>query len=223
MREFSEQNGSISGHYLLVSHVLRIVPLPVEPSGDETSLADDARLVARLRAKERSAVTTLVERHGAHVRRVLMRILGGHDSEMADVFQDVLLNAWASIDGLTEPRALKSWLTQIAIFTARKAIRRRHRRRWLTFFDSVPEPEVSWAGADLQEAASGVYKIFDRMPVDERIPFALRILEGLGLEATAAACGMSVATVRRRLVRAERRFFKLARQFEALAPWLETK
>jgi hypothetical protein len=33
---------------------------------------------------------------------------------------------------------------------------------------------------------------------------------------------MSLATVRRRLVRAERRFFKLARQYEALAPWLES-
>jgi RNA polymerase sigma-70 factor (ECF subfamily) len=169
------------------------------------------------------AVTTLVERHGSHVRRVLCRILGGNDSEMADIFQEVMLNAWGSIDGLTRPRALKSWLTQIAIFTARKAIRRRHRRRWLSFFDRVPEPEVTWAGADLREAAACVYKIFDRMPVDERIPFALRLLEGLDLEATAAACGMSVATVRRRLVRAESRFFKLARQFEALTPWLEAR
>jgi hypothetical protein len=30
---------------------------------------------------------------------------------------------------------------------------------------------------------------------------------------------MSLATVRRRLARAERRFFKLAREYEALAPW----
>ena len=48
------------------------------------------------------------------------------------------------------------------------------------------------------------------------------MLEDLDLEATARACGMSLATVRRRLVRAERRFFKLARQYEALAPWLES-
>ena len=93
----------------------------------------------------------------------------------------------------------------------------------MTFFDTVPEPTTipSGAGADLQEAAGCVYRIFDRMPVDERLPFALRMLEGLDLDATAAACGMSVATVRRRLVKAERRFFKMARQFEALRPWLE--
>jgi RNA polymerase sigma-70 factor (ECF subfamily) len=189
----------------------------------ETAATDDVRLVTGLWARERSAVSALVERHGGHVRRVLIRVLGGNDSELADVIQDVFVNAWEAIDGLTEPRALKAWLTQIAIFTARKAIRRRHRRRWLTFLDTVPEPEVTWAGTDLHEAAACVYRILDRMPVDERIPFVLRSLEGLDLEATAAACGMSLATVRRRLVRAERRFFKMARQFEALAPWLETR
>jgi RNA polymerase sigma-70 factor (ECF subfamily) len=49
------------------------------------------------------------------------------------------------------------------------------------------------------------------------------MLDGMNLEATAAACGMSVATVRRRLAQAERRFFTLAREYEALAPWLEER
>lgn len=201
--------------------MLRIVPVPAEQESDQQGLADDVELVAALRAGHDGAVPALVERYGGHVRRVLMRVLGGNDSELGDVLQDVMMHAWEGIGGLSEARALKSWLTQIAIFTARKVIRRRHRRRWLTFFENVPEPEVSWAGQDLQEAAGCVYRIFDRMPVDERLPFALRMLEGLDLDATAAACGMSVATVRRRLVRAERRFFKMAREFEALGPWLE--
>jgi hypothetical protein len=46
------------------------------------------------------------------------------------------------------------------------------------------------------------------------------MLEKLDLDETARACEMSLATVRRRLVRAERRFRKLARQYEALGPWL---
>ena len=64
-----------------------------------------------------------------------------------------------------------------------------------------------------------MYRVFDRMPEDERLPFALRMLEGMSLEEAAAACGMSLATVRRRMARAERRFFKLAREYEALIPW----
>jgi RNA polymerase sigma-70 factor, ECF subfamily len=45
----------------------------------------------------------------------------------------------------------------------------------------------------------------------------------MDLEETAEACGMSLSTVRRRLTRAERRFFKLAREYEALVPWVEAR
>lgn len=206
-----------------MDRVLRIVPLPAAEDEGDAAPRGDETLVAALRAREPAAASLLLQRHGAHVRRVLMRVLGAQDNELADVLQEVVLNAWEGIDGLSDPRALKAWLTQIAIFTARKVIRRRHRRRWLTFLETIPEPEVSWAGGDLKEAARCVYQILERMPVDERLPFTLRMLEGLDLDATAAACQMSLPTVRRRLIRAERRFAKMARQFEALAPWLESR
>ena len=177
--------------------------------------------MAPLRAGEGWAPAALVERYRDLVRRVLMRVLGGDDSEQADLVQEVFTSAWQGIGQLGDAGALRAWLTRIAVFAARGAIRRRRRRRWLAFFDSVPEPEPSWAGPEMQEAARCVYQIFDRLPVDERVPFSLRMLGGLDLEATADACGMSVATVRRRLARAERRFFKLARRYEALVPWLE--
>ena len=222
-----------------MDRLLRIVPSPPAapasrngdgPDHDDaddaagSKQAEDARLVARLREGAPRATVELVERHGGHVRRVLFRVLGADDSETGDLFQEVITQAWERIDQLSEPRALKAWLTQIAVFTARKAIRRRRRRRWLTFFADVPEPDIEgrWAGPDMQEAARCVYRILERIPVDERIPFSLRMLEDLDLEATARACGTSLATVRRRLVKAERRFFKMARQYEALAPWLES-
>jgi RNA polymerase sigma-70 factor (ECF subfamily) len=205
-----------------VDPVLRIVP-PPGPRLDEAhqARAEDVSLVAALKAREPGALDALMKRHGNHLRRVLTRVLGAHDTETPDVLQDVAVIAWQSIGRLEAAGALKAWLTQIAVFTARGLIRRRHRNRWLTFFEDVPERALPWASAETQEAARAVYRIFDRMPVDERIPFALRMLDGLELEATAAACGTSMATVRRRLAKAERRFFKMARQCEALAPWLE--
>jgi RNA polymerase sigma-70 factor, ECF subfamily len=218
--------------------MLRIVPLPASPTDGaagpgsapaprSTEPHPDIQLVADLRAGAPRATTELVDRYGNHVRRVLFRVLGAEDSESADLFQEVITHAWERIDQLVDARALKAWLTQIAVFTARKAIRRRRRRRWLSFFADVPEPiagaVASWAGPEMQEAARCVYRILERIPVDERIPFSLRMLEDLDLEATARACGMSVATVRRRLVKAERRFFKMARQYEALGPWLENE
>lgn len=203
-----------------MDRVLRLVPSssPPDAARDEDA---DVRLVAALKAREPGAVDALLRRHGSHLRRVLTRVLGADDTETPDVLQEVAVIAWQSIGRLSEPRALKAWLTQIAVFTARGLIRRRHRHRWLSFFEELPERSVPWASPEMQEAARAVYRIFDCMPVDERIPFALRMLDGLELEATAEACGMSLATVRRRLVRAERRFHKMARQCDALAPWLD--
>jgi RNA polymerase sigma-70 factor (ECF subfamily) len=203
-----------------VDRVLRLVPASSSPDGAREQ-ADDARLVAALKAREAGAVEALLRRYGSHLRRVLTRVLGSDDTETPDVLQEVAVIAWQSIGRLSDPLALKAWLTQIAVFTARGLIRRRHRQRWLSFFEEVPERSVPWASPEMQEAARAVYRIFDRMPVDERIPFALRMLDGLELEATAEACGMSLATVRRRLVRAERRFQKMARQCDALVPWLD--
>jgi RNA polymerase sigma-70 factor (ECF subfamily) len=206
---------------LIVERLLRIVPWPRGGEGDDP--ADEQRLVAGLRAGEPWSAAALVERYRDHVRRVLVRVLGAEDSELRDLLQEVFIRAWQGIRGLSDPGALKGWITHIAVFTARGAIRRRRRRRWLAFFARVPEPEAAWAGPELQEAARSVYRIFDRMPPDQRIPFALKMVDGMNLEATAAACGMSVATVRRRLAQAEKRFFTLARQYEALAPWLEPR
>ena len=202
-----------------MDRILRIVPPP--PLADEGGdVADDQRLVAALKQRQPGSFDELIRRHGAHLRRVLTRVLGAHDTEHADVMQEVAMSAWQGIGSLTDARALKAWLTQIAVFTARGVIRRRRRGRWLALLGELPDRPLPWAGPDLQEAARAVYAIFDRMPVDERIPFALRMLDGLDLEATAQACGMSLATVRRRLVRAERRFQKLARRHEVLEPWL---
>jgi RNA polymerase sigma-70 factor (ECF subfamily) len=201
--------------------------LRIAPWADDPSAMDDAgceRLVAGLRAREPWASAALVHRYRGHVRRVLMRLLGSDEpGDAGELVQDVFVRAWRGVGRLERPQALKAWLTHIAVFTARGAIRRRRRRRWLTLFAEVPEPEVAWAGPEMKEAAHAVYQIFERMPDDERIPFAFRNLEGASLEETAEACGMSFATVRRRLARAERRFHKLAREYEALTPWLERR
>lgn len=201
--------------------VLRLVPRPAGDAAAETT--EDQRLVAGLRNREAWAAAALVDRHGPHVRRVLVRVLGADDGEHRDLLQEVFTRAFAGIGRLAEAGALKAWLTHIAVFTAREAIRRRRRRRWLWFVDELPEREAVCADPELREAAQAVYRVLDRLPVDERIPLALRLLEGMELEATAAACGMSVATVRRRLARAEDRFYRLAREHEALAPWIAAR
>jgi RNA polymerase sigma-70 factor (ECF subfamily) len=191
-----------------------VIALPVH-DGDEA-------LVAALLAGHPGARASLFERHAAHVRRVLIRVLG-LDQDVPDLLQDVFLAALSTIQKLEDPRALRGWLTSIAVHHARALIRKRTRRRILRFVD--PEElhgQIGRAsGLEQHEAVRALYRILGGMPADERIAFALRFVDGMDLYEVAAACRVSRATVSRRLQRAEERFRIAAAKYEALAEWVE--
>lgn len=175
-----------------------------------------------LRSGDVVARRELFERYSPHVQRVLARVLGV-DQELGDLLHDVFLEAYSSVDRLSEPRAIKSWLTSIAVFTARTCIRRRRRRSWLRFvgWEDLPEPSAPSASGEAALALKRVYAVLDTMPEDDRIAFALRFIEGLELTEVAEACDVSLATIKRRLSRAEQLFRTRAGREPALQCWLQ--
>lgn len=210
-----------------MSSVLQVRPwaqptLPGEP-GEAAHDVEEARLVAGLKTQQPWARAALVDRYGVHVRRVLVRVLGASDPDLDDLAQETMMAALQGVGRLENAVALKAWLTSIAVFTARGTIRRRQRWRWLRSSADVHDVAAPTASADIADAARCVYKILEQMPPDERIPFALRMFEGLDLHELAEACQMSMATLRRRLSSAQARFDREAAQSEILAPWLAGK
>ncbi|WP_437296456.1 RNA polymerase sigma factor [Sorangium sp. So ce426] len=183
---------------------------------------DDASMVAAMRAGNRAAIAAFYVRYEAHVLRTLMRVLGP-ERELPDLLHDVLVGALASLDELRDPRALKPWITSIAVFTARTRILRRSRRSWLRFlpWHELPDVEAPTPSGEVTEALRATYAVLNELPVDERIPFALRFIGGMELVEVADACGVSLATIKRRLARAESRFTALAREHPALSDWIE--
>jgi len=61
------------------------------------------------------------------------------------------------------------------------------------------------------------------LPSNERVAFSLRRLDGMELKEVAHACGCSLATIKRRLARAEQRFLARAEKHQALVGWLTEK
>src|SRR5690348_4974574 len=107
--------------------------LPLRKSQSELPAPEsDELLVLSLRARHPDAGTQLFDRYAPHVRRVLVRVMGP-DSEILDLVHDVFVTALESVNRLADPKALRAWLTQIAVFTARARIRRRVRGRILRF------------------------------------------------------------------------------------------
>lgn len=181
----------------------------------------DESIVFGLRNGDRQAAAELFDRYAEHLRRVLVRVLGP-DPEIPDLLQDVMVSALASIDRLGDPRALRAWLTQIAVFTARVRIRRRTRWRFMRFVapEELPERGVEPHDALATETLRATYRVLERMGSDERIAFALRFIDGMELTEVAQASRVSLATVKRRLNRAHTQFQELAKSEPALADWL---
>jgi RNA polymerase sigma-70 factor (ECF subfamily) len=201
---------------------------PREPKSAEGRLLrlplpeSDAALVGAVRSGRDDAREEIVRRCTPDVERILYRVLGP-DSEIEDLTHDVFVAAFQSLHQLREPRALRSWLVGIAIRKARKLLARR--KRW-SFIRSVapidlPEQAATTSSADVSDAVRSTYRILAELPVDDCIAFALRQVDGRELTEVAALTGVSLATTKRRILRARQRFVQLARKNEVLAPWVQ--
>ena len=181
----------------------------------------DAALLGALRSSHADAPRQLVERYGSLVRRVLGRVLGP-DPEINDLLQDVFVTALSSLDKVKHPHLLSNWLTGIAVFKARAKIRRRVRWRFLHFLpqEEIPEQEGPSRSEEASEALRVTYRILGGLPADERIAFSLRFIDGMELTEVADACAVSLATIKRRLRRAQDHFVEQARQEPCLGEWI---
>ena len=204
-------------------------PVPEEPGPRSVvrtlpGLRDDTALVEGLGAGEPWARAALFERYATPIERMLRKILGpDQHTEIADVLHDVFVQALASLDRLRDPRAVLSWMQAIAAHTAYRTIRARRARRWLHFWAPATLPEVVAPEIDeeILDAYRRTYALLDRLPADERVAFALRYIDGMELAQLAVVCDVSLATLKRRLVRAEQRFAAGARNDTILRRWLE--
>jgi len=184
----------------------------VEPSArPAASGIDDRALVEALRRDEPWARAALVEKYEPHIERVVAGALG-LDPELPDIIQDVFVRVLEGIHQLKDPAALRGWIGTLAVFTARGHIRKRRRWRWIRFLAPQDVPEVPAAPHNPEASATmrAMYRALDALTADERMVFTLRFMAELELTEVAASCGVSLATIKRRLSRAEARFQEVA-------------
>lgn len=182
---------------------------------------DDPALVRALKADHPGAYQVLYQRYAGEVLKVLHRVMGP-DTEMDELLHEVFIRAFRHIDAIQAPEKLRAWLTGIALFVARGTIRKRRRGRWLQFFDPSTLHQNGETGRtdDARRALKRTYALLDKLSADSRIAFTLRYLDGRELTEVAENTGVSLATVKRRLKTAKRRFFAMARNEPELEEWL---
>jgi RNA polymerase sigma-70 factor (ECF subfamily) len=197
-------------------------PRPVLTAENATE-RDDTTLVRFLVEGDSRGPRLVWQKFAPMVHRMLTRAFGPR-YEIDDLAQEVFLTLFQRVHTLREPQALRAFVISITAYAIRYELRKKTARRWLTFGLSghaLTKDVATGVDLDSREALERFYGILDSLGSDDRTAFVLRFIEGLELEEVAAALGVSVATTKRRLLRARRRVLARARQDGALVDYVE--
>jgi RNA polymerase sigma-70 factor, ECF subfamily len=157
---------------------------------------DDATLVARAAAGDERAFTALYRRHARYVAGVAFRLLGD-EAELDDVVQETFVDAHDALASIRDGATVRAFLATITARKVARRIARRQRQRWLAGWLGLSAARSETPAVESE--AFALYQALEGLSVDRRIPWTLHVVEGMTLPEVAAACGVSLATVKRRI------------------------
>jgi RNA polymerase sigma-70 factor (ECF subfamily) len=161
---------------------------------------DDATLVYQIRDGDERAFRALYLRYARYVAGVAYRLLGAEEI-IEDVVQETFVAAAEGIKNIRHPERVRFWLATIAVRQVKKHLKKRIRRRQLGREVAQVQPPTS-DPRELEDLQT-LYRYLDELPVKNRMPWILYRIEGHALPEVAKLCGVSLATVKRRLAKAE--------------------
>ena len=155
----------------------------------------------------RKAFELLYRRHVSFAMHLAIRVEGSA-RDVEDIVHDAFVKAFERLNELSDRSAFRAWLGSIIVRSVRTRMRR---ARLLQTFgllrpgDAVDLDAV--ASTDASPAARAqiaqVYALLRTLAVDDRIAWTLRAVEGHDLETVARLTSCSLATVKRRIGRAQ--------------------
>lgn len=152
-----------------------------------------------------TGLDALFRRYSAYVAAIGLKLLGNPE-QVDDLVQDVFLAAQQKIESLQDPAAVRGWLATVTVRMARRRLRRRRLLTWVGLYEA-PDISAALAVHSNQEERVLLTRVFDaldRLPVEQRLAWTLRYLEGERLQRVAELCGCSLATAKRRITQAQR-------------------
>lgn len=156
-----------------------------------------------LRPPPKEGIDGYFRTYAPYVASIALRLLGRRE-EVDDVVQDVFLAAIGGIAKLREPAAVKTWLATVTTRTASRKLRARRLRSFLGLEKTAHRAELAVRATQEQTTlVHRVYRILDELPVNQRVAWTLRNVEGERLEAVATICRCSLATAKRRISAAQ--------------------
>jgi RNA polymerase sigma-70 factor (ECF subfamily) len=165
-----------------------------------------------LRAGDRQEFARLVDAYSPLIYRLALKMLG-NEQDAEDILQNTFLQAFRHLGEFEGRSSLSTWLYRIAANEALMLLRRRRPETSLT--ESLPEEEpleepaqfTDWCCLPEEELLSSEARIhldeaIRLLPETLRVVFLLRDIEGLSIQETSQALGLSETAVKTRLLRA---------------------
>jgi RNA polymerase sigma-70 factor (ECF subfamily) len=192
----------------------------------QASGSDEAALVAQAQSGGVEAFTELVNRYERNIYR-LARHITQSPEDAEDVLQETFLKAYEHLGGFQGNSKFYTWLVRIAVNQSLMKLRKRKSDASVSLDDPYdtgeetlvreiaawePNPEQTYSQEEIREILE---KAVDSLPPTFRAVFALRDIEELSTEETAAALNLSIPAVKSRLLRARLKLReKLTRYFK---------
>jgi RNA polymerase sigma-70 factor (ECF subfamily) len=164
----------------------------------------DEELVTRLCAGDERAFTQLYRRHARYIAGVARRLMGD-ELELDEVVQEAFLALRDQAPSIQERARVRAWLVRVTVRGATKRLEKRRRRRRL--LAAQPPPRRSTDPVADHELRA-LFEVLERLAPTLRVPWSLHRIEGETLPRTAELCEISLATVKRRVAKADARIRK---------------
>lgn len=188
---------------------LRLIPGTAAP-GDKDKQADsgaeDEKLVTRARRNDLLAFESLYRRHAGFALNLAVRIQGSA-TDAEDIVHDAFLKAGERLAELRDGSAFRAWLGSIVVRLVRTRLRRRRMlcTLGLASLEPIELDAIASPNADPESRVllAQVYSLLQTLPADNRIAWTLRYVDHHRLEVVASLVGCSLATAKRRILRAQ--------------------
>ena len=190
-----------------------IFDLSSERTAEADAEAEDLRLIERLREGSEQAYEDLLQRFQQPVYTLALRLLNDA-GEACDVVQEVFLKVFRNIGSFRGQSSLKTWIYRITVNEAHNTRRWffRHRRREVEL-DLKPEDTRNWkemipdgGRSPFDEACDHeqhvmIESALERINPTFRAAVVLRDITDLSYEEIAEVLGVSLGTVKSRILR----------------------
>lgn len=174
----------------------------------EGDALSNTELVRFMRTDPQSAAPLLYRRFERRIRFIVRRMMGG-DHDQHDIVQQVFVDLVRSGFDLREPDKLPAWIHSVTVCAVYKELRRRRMYRTLAGASPVPVVRDFVRDVEARDLLGHAVAMIEHLPQRERAAFTMRVVEGRTFDEVAELTGCSIATIKRRFARANRRMLRM--------------